>query len=243
MGRLGAAGKRVAAAAESPPVLPRHGCRRAGWEAISCYPCKCTNPQIKLQTYAMLVCIEPHVASIRCLLAQEDTSEFLNGLLTALEHIMIYQAGGPSKFDARSKVCYPPPCCTTSLGHASRCEVFMGQSHSSSSSQRQAFDRCTNDERQSKKCGIVQETTLLHHIFGGYQRMQNVCTVCHNVSASFEPFVMLSVEMDAECSTIEETLARYEQPITFFIMPSTERETHTHGMNRLLFAQCMSINT
>ncbi len=39
-----------------------------------------------------------------CLLAQEDTSEFLNGLLTALEHIMIYQAGGAAKFDARSKV-------------------------------------------------------------------------------------------------------------------------------------------
>ena len=35
---------------------------------------------------------------------QEDTSEFLNGLLTALEHISLCQAGGAAAYDARSKV-------------------------------------------------------------------------------------------------------------------------------------------
>jgi hypothetical protein len=55
----------------------------------------------------------------------------------------------------------------------------------------------------------MQETTLLHHVFGGYQRTQNLCTLCGNVSASFEPFLMLSVEMDADCATIEDTLARW----------------------------------
>jgi hypothetical protein len=36
---------------------------------------------------------------------QEDTSEFLNGLLTALEHISLCQAGGAGAFNARSRVC------------------------------------------------------------------------------------------------------------------------------------------
>ena len=35
---------------------------------------------------------------------QEDTSEFLNGLLTALEHISLCQAGGGAQLDAHSKV-------------------------------------------------------------------------------------------------------------------------------------------
>ena len=35
---------------------------------------------------------------------QEDTSEFLNGLQTAVEHIMLHQAGSPAKLDSRSKV-------------------------------------------------------------------------------------------------------------------------------------------
>ncbi len=39
-------------------------------------------------------------------MVQEDTSEFLNGLLTALEHVMLHQAGNPAKLDNRSKVCY-----------------------------------------------------------------------------------------------------------------------------------------
>ena len=39
---------------------------------------------------------------------QEDTSEFLNGLQTAVEHIMLHQAGSPAKMDSRSKVCLPP---------------------------------------------------------------------------------------------------------------------------------------
>lgn len=39
---------------------------------------------------------------------QEDTSEFLNGLQTAVEHIMLHQAGNPAKMDSRSKVCLPP---------------------------------------------------------------------------------------------------------------------------------------
>lgn len=55
---------------------------------------------------------------------------------------------------------------------------------------------------------LAQETTLLHHIFGGYERMQNVCTVCRNVSASFDPFSMLSVEMDEDITTLENALAR-----------------------------------
>ena len=38
------------------------------------------------------------------LLFQEDTSEFLNGLLTALEHVSLCQAGGATTLDARSKV-------------------------------------------------------------------------------------------------------------------------------------------
>lgn len=44
---------------------------------------------------------------------QEDTSEFLNGLLTALEHILLHQAGSPAKLDARSKVCLAPPTSTS----------------------------------------------------------------------------------------------------------------------------------
>ncbi len=37
-------------------------------------------------------------------IVQEDTSEFLNGLQTAVEHIMLHQAGSPAKLDSRSKV-------------------------------------------------------------------------------------------------------------------------------------------
>ncbi len=39
--------------------------------------------------------------------------------------------------------------------------------------------------------------------------MQNVCTVCCNVSASFDPFSMLSVEIDEDITTLEDALARY----------------------------------
>lgn len=53
-----------------------------------------------------------------------------------------------------------------------------------------------------------QETTLVHHVFGGYERMQNVCTVCGTVSACFDPFSMLSVEIDEDIATVEDALAR-----------------------------------
>ena len=39
-----------------------------------------------------------------CMCAQEDTSEFLNGLLTALEQISLLQAGSAAPFDALSQV-------------------------------------------------------------------------------------------------------------------------------------------
>jgi hypothetical protein len=35
---------------------------------------------------------------------QEDTSEFLSGLLAALEAISLFQAGGATELDARSRV-------------------------------------------------------------------------------------------------------------------------------------------
>ena len=48
----------------------------------------------------------------------------------------------------------------------------------------------------------------MHHVFGGYERMQNVCTVCGTVSASFDPFSTLSVEVDEDIVSIEDALAR-----------------------------------
>ena len=61
---------------------------------------------------------------------QEDTSEFLNGLLTALEHISLCQAGGAGAFDARSRVCscilfLHPACQQQAEGLARQAQLLL----------------------------------------------------------------------------------------------------------------------
>ena len=54
----------------------------------------------------------------------------------------------------------------------------------------------------------AQETTLMHHIWAGYERMQNVCSVCGAASCCFAPFTTLPVEIEPDTRTLEDALAR-----------------------------------
>ena len=57
---------------------------------------------------------------------------------------------------------------------------------------------------------LAQETTVLHHIFGGYECMQNTCCECGGVSRSFAPFVQLSTDLEESgMASIEGALARH----------------------------------
>jgi hypothetical protein len=56
----------------------------------------------------------------------------------------------------------------------------------------------------------AQVTTVLHHIFGGYECMQNACCECGRASRSFAPFAQLSVDLEQQpgAATLEGALAR-----------------------------------
>ena len=56
----------------------------------------------------------------------------------------------------------------------------------------------------------AQETTVLHHIFGGYECMQNACCECGRASRSFAPFAQLSVDLEEQpgAASVEGALAR-----------------------------------
>ena len=55
------------------------------------------------------------------------------------------------------------------------------------------------------------ETTLVHHIFGGYLRSQVVCTQCHRASNTYDEFLDVSVVI-AKVNSLERALADFVQP-------------------------------
>lgn len=55
----------------------------------------------------------------------------------------------------------------------------------------------------------TQETTLLHHIFGGYKRGQTICGECHYASRVYEPVAELLVDVPLGSSTLEGALSEY----------------------------------
>ena len=54
---------------------------------------------------------------------------------------------------------------------------------------------------------------MLHHIFGGYECMQNTCCECGGVSRSHAPFAQLSVDLEESgMASVEGALARHARP-------------------------------
>nr|XP_043629592.1 ubiquitin carboxyl-terminal hydrolase 18-like [Erigeron canadensis] len=54
-----------------------------------------------------------------------------------------------------------------------------------------------------------QETTLIHHIFGGRLQSQVICTKCNNVSNQFENMMDLTVEIHGDAASLEECLDQF----------------------------------
>jgi ubiquitin carboxyl-terminal hydrolase 36/42 len=54
--------------------------------------------------------------------------------------------------------------------------------------------------------GVPQETTLVHHVFGGYLRNQVACLRCDHVSKSYECSLSLPLEVPYRCTSLEAAL-------------------------------------
>ena len=54
-----------------------------------------------------------------------------------------------------------------------------------------------------------QETTLVHHVFGGYLRSQVVCCGCGAASRRYEAALDLQLEVPAGVDRLEDVLARH----------------------------------
>ena len=57
----------------------------------------------------------------------------------------------------------------------------------------------------------IQETTLIHQIFGGYLQSQILCSVCKHQSNTFDPCLDLSLDIQ-NGSTLEKALRRFTKP-------------------------------
>ncbi|KAJ2908113.1 hypothetical protein GGI21_003210, partial [Coemansia aciculifera] len=57
----------------------------------------------------------------------------------------------------------------------------------------------------------VQETTLMHHVFGGYSQSQVKCSRCNHESNTFEPLLDLSLDIQGG-STIAKALRSFTRP-------------------------------
>lgn len=58
----------------------------------------------------------------------------------------------------------------------------------------------------------TQETSLIHHIFGGVLKSQVQCLVCHHESARYESVLDLAVEVNGSIQSLEEGLEQFTSP-------------------------------
>ncbi|KAF3775481.1 Ubiquitin carboxyl-terminal hydrolase 19 [Nymphaea thermarum] len=54
-----------------------------------------------------------------------------------------------------------------------------------------------------------QETTLIHHIFGGYLQSQVICSKCNKISNRYENMMDLTVEIQGGAESLEECLNQF----------------------------------
>lgn len=55
----------------------------------------------------------------------------------------------------------------------------------------------------------MQETTLVHHLFGGYLRNQTLCLTCGALSKSYDCIVTLTLELPQRVHSLESALAKF----------------------------------
>ncbi|KAJ6804059.1 ubiquitin carboxyl-terminal hydrolase 19-like [Iris pallida] len=55
----------------------------------------------------------------------------------------------------------------------------------------------------------TQETTLIHHIFGGHLQSQVICTKCNTISNRYENMMDLAVEIHGDAESLEECLNQF----------------------------------
>ncbi|XP_010928622.1 uncharacterized protein [Elaeis guineensis] len=55
----------------------------------------------------------------------------------------------------------------------------------------------------------TQETTLIHHIFGGHLQSQVICTNCNMISNRYENMMDLTVEIQGDAGSLEECLDQF----------------------------------
>lgn len=58
----------------------------------------------------------------------------------------------------------------------------------------------------------TQETTLIHHIFGGHLQSQVRCMQCHHKSHRYEKLMDLAVEIQGNVETLEDALSQFTAP-------------------------------
>lgn len=55
----------------------------------------------------------------------------------------------------------------------------------------------------------TQETTLVHHVFGGYLRSQVICSGCGGASRRYEAALDLQLEVPPAVDRLEDALVRH----------------------------------
>jgi ubiquitin carboxyl-terminal hydrolase 36/42 len=55
----------------------------------------------------------------------------------------------------------------------------------------------------------VQQTSLIHHIFGGYLQSQVKCMQCLHESNRYEPMMDLAVEIQGDIKSLEGALTQF----------------------------------
>ncbi|NXF89072.1 UBP36 hydrolase, partial [Eubucco bourcierii] len=85
--------------------------------------------------------------------------------------------------------------------------------------QKACLNGCTKLDRQT------QATTLVHQIFGGYLRSRVKCSVCKNVSDTYDPYLDLALEIEQAANIV--------QALELFVKPDL-----LGGENAYMCAKC-----